>query len=396
MRVGLLTLLGLPMATYAVAFADPVEGSGFAGVSYFHNDSGLGDSPTQMSVETAPQFGARLTLLPWRTPPTEVGGELELSYIHSSAGDTSVPILAYRGLVMVRLSQGLLRPHLEVGAGAETITTTSVITRRDTDFALITGAGFTIPIGDKVHLRADVRQNWMESLQGGWAAMYEFQAGIGGTFGAPRTRKARPTLEAPPPIPTPTIVKAEPPPSPPPLDNKDTDNDGIVDRLDKCPAEKEDLDQNEDSDGCPELDDDHDGIADAVDKCPLQPETFNGINDKDGCPDELPEKYVTAFAAASQVAFEKDGVRLSASAKASLDKTAILLMTNPKLRVSLTVHPEANSEAATALATKRMNAVKWYLTTDQGVAAKQLETKIGSVSQTPPIVEVALVPSTQR
>ena len=71
-------------------------------------------------------------------------------------------------------------------------------------------------------------------------------------------------------------------------------------------------------------------------------------------------------------------------------------MTNPKLRVSLTVHPEANSEAATALATKRMNAVKWYLTTDQGVAAKQLETKIGSVSQTPPIVEIALVPATQR
>src|SRR6478609_2079632 len=101
MRVGLLTLLGAPMATYAVAFADPVEGSGFAGVSYFHHDSGLGDSPTT-SIETAPQFGARLTLLPWRTAPTEVGGELELSYIHSSAkmgpNDVSVPILAYRGL----------------------------------------------------------------------------------------------------------------------------------------------------------------------------------------------------------------------------------------------------------------------------------------------------------
>lgn len=389
MRVGLLALLGLPSAA---AFADPIEGSGFAGVSYFHNDSGLGDSPTT-SIETAPHVGARITLFPWRTAPTEVGGELELSYIHSSASmggnDVAVPILAYRGLVVVRLSEGKVRPHLGVGVGGATIATTSVITKRDTDIALITGIGVTIPLSAKVHLRADVRQNWMESLSGGWAAMYEFQAGIGGSFGMPPKKKARPVMEVQPPPPPPVVVVAQPAQ----LDNKDTDNDGIVDRLDKCPAEAEDLDQNDDTDGCPDLDDDGDGIADKVDKCPLKPETFNGVNDTDGCPDELPAKYVAAFTAASQVSFEKGGTRLSETAKASLDKTAALLMTNPKLRIALTVHPDANTEAATAIATKRMNAVKWYLTSDQGVAEKQLETKIGSVSATPPIVEIALVPS---
>jgi outer membrane protein OmpA-like peptidoglycan-associated protein len=389
MRVGLLTLLGLQAAAASgVAFADPVEGSGFAGVSYFH-ESGLGDAPST-SINTAPQVGARITLFPWRTPPTEVGGELELSYIHSSAQmagkDVDVPIVAYRGLVVVRLSQGRLRPHLAVGAGGATVTTTSVVTRRDTDLALITGIGATIPLSATVHLRADVRQNWMESQSGGWAAMYDFNLCIGGTFGAKRNTSRPAPLEVAPPPPTP-VVAATPPP--PPLDNKDSDNDGIVDRLDKCPNEREDLDLNDDTDGCPDLDDDADGIADTKDKCPLKPETMNGIADDDGCPDELPEKYVVAFTAASQVTFDKNGTRLSESAKSNLDKAAALLVATPNLRVGLTVHPEANSEAGTALASKRLNAVKWYLR-EQGVADKQLDAKIGAVGASP-VIELALV-----
>ncbi len=169
----------------------------------------------------------------------------------------------------------------------------------------------------------------------------------------------------------------------------DTYNDGIVDRLDMCPKDNEDLDLNDDTDGCPDLDDDADGIADAKDKCPLKPETMNGIADDDGCPDELPEKYVVAFAAASQVTFDKNGTRLSESAKSNLDKAAALLVSTPNLRVALTVHPDANSEAGTALASKRLNAVKWYLR-EQGVADKQLDAKIGAVSASP-VIELALL-----
>jgi outer membrane protein OmpA-like peptidoglycan-associated protein len=70
----------------------------------------------------------------------------------------------------------------------------------------------------------------------------------------------------------------------PPVD-VDTDGDGIVDRLDKCPTEPEDKDGFEDEDGCPDPDNDKDGVPDVTDKCPLDPEDKDGFEDEDGCPD---------------------------------------------------------------------------------------------------------------
>ncbi|OGQ91143.1 MAG: hypothetical protein A2289_01070 [Deltaproteobacteria bacterium RIFOXYA12_FULL_58_15] len=69
---------------------------------------------------------------------------------------------------------------------------------------------------------------------------------------------------------------------------EDRDGDGIADAADKCPDIPEDLDGNEDQDGCPEeenLDSDGDGILDKVDACPNEPEDFDQFQDEDGCPD---------------------------------------------------------------------------------------------------------------
>jgi outer membrane protein OmpA-like peptidoglycan-associated protein len=71
------------------------------------------------------------------------------------------------------------------------------------------------------------------------------------------------------------------PPEPP----KDSDNDGVVDKLDACPDEAEDKDMFDDADGCPDLDNDRDGIADAKDKCPLDAEDNDRFEDEDGCPE---------------------------------------------------------------------------------------------------------------
>jgi outer membrane protein OmpA-like peptidoglycan-associated protein len=65
----------------------------------------------------------------------------------------------------------------------------------------------------------------------------------------------------------------------------DSDNDGLLDRDDKCPNEPEDRDGYADDDGCPDPDNDGDGIADALDKCPNEPEDRDGYADDDGCPD---------------------------------------------------------------------------------------------------------------
>lgn len=66
---------------------------------------------------------------------------------------------------------------------------------------------------------------------------------------------------------------------------KDTDLDGITDDIDACIEEPEDMDQFEDTDGCPDFDNDGDGILDVADKCPLKPEDIDGWKDDEGCPD---------------------------------------------------------------------------------------------------------------
>ncbi len=66
---------------------------------------------------------------------------------------------------------------------------------------------------------------------------------------------------------------------------RDTDKDGIMDAMDRCIREAEDLDNFQDEDGCPDKDNDADGLLDTVDRCPLQPEDEDGFQDGDGCAD---------------------------------------------------------------------------------------------------------------
>ena len=66
---------------------------------------------------------------------------------------------------------------------------------------------------------------------------------------------------------------------------RDTDNDGLVDSADACPKEPEDIDQYEDTNGCPDPDNDADGLLDTSDRCALVPEDKDGFQDEDGCPD---------------------------------------------------------------------------------------------------------------
>jgi hypothetical protein len=65
----------------------------------------------------------------------------------------------------------------------------------------------------------------------------------------------------------------------------DSDDDGVLDRVDECPEFKEDRDGFEDTDGCPDIDNDEDGVKDALDRCDGQDEDKDGFQDDDGCPD---------------------------------------------------------------------------------------------------------------
>lgn len=75
----------------------------------------------------------------------------------------------------------------------------------------------------------------------------------------------------------------------------DSDGDGMVNDVDKCPDAPEDRDGFQDEDGCPEPDNDGDGILDVNDKCPNEPENMNGFEDTDGCPETNLNRAKQAF-----------------------------------------------------------------------------------------------------
>lgn len=72
-------------------------------------------------------------------------------------------------------------------------------------------------------------------------------------------------------------IRYESPPRPPRVADADSDGDGIVDRLDRCPNER----GVRELQGCPDADSDGDGVADRLDKCPKQA----GVPANGGCPD---------------------------------------------------------------------------------------------------------------
>ncbi len=80
-------------------------------------------------------------------------------------------------------------------------------------------------------------------------------------------------------------VRRDPPPSPDAPRLGDRDDDTLIDTLDACPDEAEDVDGFEDDDGCPELDNDRDRILDVDDLCPDEPEDYDQLDDDDGCPE---------------------------------------------------------------------------------------------------------------
>ena len=421
MRVGLVVLMAIP----AVASAEPApfEASGFIGVSYFGDDVGLGDSvAAEQRPQTAPAFGARLTYLPVRGT-LSFGGELEASYSPAETGTgtgtgvngprtaADAPVLSYRALLVLRLGTGWAQPFIEGGVGGATITTSSEFVHRDTDALFLWGGGVMFPMTDGWQLRTDVRQGWTESRDVGRTATYEVLLGIGATLGsrAPHHPRAQKHVEIVAAVPAaaaaagdadgdgildtadrcPRVIGIKD------LDGcpaDDRDHDRIAGALDRCPDQAEDYDNFEDADGCPDDDNDTDGIPDAKDKCRTEPETKNGIADTDGCPDTMPASMIEALDTASKVAFEPGRPRMAEASKPTLDKTIAVLLANPTLRVTIILHPDAPTDAAKELAAKRADVVKWHII-EQGVAARQLLTTVGSVAgPKAPAVELLVTP----
>lgn len=136
----------------------------------------------------------------------------------------------------------------------------------------------------------------VQGLVGGWYRVADAWVlrggvgrGLGGGVGSPRARAV-------------AMFGYEPP------RERDSDFDGILDRLDECPFDAEDFDRFEDWDGCPEADNDSDGVPDRKDFCTLEPEDIDGFEDQDGCPEAATEVHLRVQDAKGQLI---DGARVA-------------------------------------------------------------------------------------
>ncbi|HKY34880.1 MAG TPA: OmpA family protein [Polyangiaceae bacterium] len=149
----------------------------------------------------------------------------------------------------------------------------------------------------------------------------------------------------------------------------DADGDGIADSRDKCPNEREDVDNYEDHDGCPEEDPDtdQDGIPDHQDRCPDAKETINGSEDDDGCPDSGDPRVIyedSQFKILDTVQFEHGSAQIKPESHSLLDQVALTIKANPQVkRVRVEGHTDDTGprDVNVRLSKERAESVRQYL-----------------------------------
>ncbi len=135
----------------------------------------------------------------------------------------------------------------------------------------------------------------------------------------------------------------------------DTDKDGINDEEDKCINEAGPASNQ----GCPFVDTDKDGIPDPEDKCPTLP----GTRENQGCP-EIKEDVVKKINfAASNIYFATGKFVLLSKSNKGLDEVAKILAENPDMKLAIDGHTDdvGKDETNQVLSDKRAAAVKAYL-----------------------------------
>jgi OOP family OmpA-OmpF porin len=114
----------------------------------------------------------------------------------------------------------------------------------------------------------------------------------------------------------------------------------------------------------PDADSDGDGILDRLDRCPGEPETKNNFQDADGCPDTLPpslQRFIDQRV--EGVAFLPNQAVLTGPSGAVLDQVAAVLQENLSVRVEVGGHTDnvGDPQVNLTLSQQRADAVRKYL-----------------------------------
>lgn len=152
----------------------------------------------------------------------------------------------------------------------------------------------------------------------------------------------------------------------------DNDKDGVGDADDQCPNEA----GSPDLAGCPNRDTDGDGIGDDLDRCPYDAEDVDGDQDEDGCPDEGRVRVEKGFIRISDlIYFDFNKVTIQERSDSLIDEIAKVIAANPQLlRIRIEGHTDdvGSDIANLKLSQGRAEAVKAALVA-RGIDAGRLD-----------------------
>ena len=163
------------------------------------------------------------------------------------------------------------------------------------------------------------------------------------------------------PAPVPVAVVAAAPVLPP-----DSDKDGVVDSLDRCPTTP--AGQKVDAIGCP-LDSDKDGVIDSADQCP---NTKAGMAvDSKGCPPPIEENVKIAIG----VLFASGKADIKEDSTDDIKKLGVFMQTYPTTTTVIEGHTDSVGSAALnkELSQRRADAVRDYLIKNYSIDANRIK-----------------------
>jgi outer membrane protein OmpA-like peptidoglycan-associated protein/opacity protein-like surface antigen len=386
------TFLVFTILTFLFLLSPPVVPAEEAGPVYFGffagyvipEDLKLQGGGTDMKIDLKNNAGYGLKLgyifpaLKW------LATEMEYAHIQSqdvnepgSSGEFKADNLMAN--LVVRYPKGNIHPYIGGGVGwswgdfKATGPVIDSINDKDNAFAWQVLAGVNFEITPK--LSADVGYRYVRSKYNNVcddldakSANHMFLIGLNFHFGGPKPVVA----ETPPPQvePVQEVVKEEP------VVVKDSDGDGVLDDLDKCP----DTPQGcvVDKDGCP-IDSDKDGVCDGLDKCPGTPA---GVKvDEKGCPIKVEtpvaKELIEKGRARINVEFDFNKAVVKPKYNEEIKKFADVMKDHPELNVVIEGNTDSVGKDAynQKLSEKRAESVKNYMIEKFGIDKSRLSSK---------------------
>lgn len=240
------------------------------------------------------------------------------------------------------------------------------------------GVGAKYFVTDDIALRGDLRHIIYRYDSGTYNDM-EYTLGayfqFGGTKQAmkPVASTPAPTEEpvkevaAPAPVQEQVMAAVAPVPAPP----VDSDGDGVIDTLDKCPGTPAGV--TVDAQGCP-VDSDKDGVADYLDKCPTTP--LGTSVDAKGCAIEVTARFCDKPAVIA-ISFDTNKTDVKAKYYEELDKLGNFLKEYPNSKGTIEGHTDSDGskQLNQKLSQARAENVRSYIIKKFGIEGSRISAK---------------------